>query len=92
MTIETLLPAGGIGDEDELAPIQAPLWLRRLRVAGLLFGGLGAVLFVAIGSGLLTGRPVLAGALFFALLALMSAIAVFVSRMERARSPAAPRS
>jgi two-component system, cell cycle sensor histidine kinase and response regulator CckA len=81
VTIETLLPAGGIGDEDELAPIQAPLWLRRLRVAGLLFGGLGAVLFVAIGSGLLTGRPVLAGALFFALLALMSAIAVFVSRM-----------
>ncbi len=81
MTIETLLPAGGIGEEDELTPIQMPSWLRRLRVAGFLFGGLGAVLFAAIGSGLLTGRPVLAGALFFALLALMSAIAVFVSRM-----------
>jgi two-component system, cell cycle sensor histidine kinase and response regulator CckA len=82
VTIETLLPAGGIGgEEEELAPIQMPQWLRRLRIAGLLFGGLGVVLFVAIGSGLLTGRPVLAGALFFVLLALMSGIAVFVSRM-----------
>ncbi|MGH6982370.1 MAG: PAS domain S-box protein, partial [Stellaceae bacterium] len=77
----TLLSAGGIGEEEELAPIQMPLWLRRLRNAGLLFGGLGVVLFATIEAGLLTGRPVLAGALFFVLLALMSAIAVFVSRM-----------
>jgi len=81
VTIETLLSAGGIGEEDELAPIQMPLWLRRLRNAGLVCGGLGFVLFAAIESGLLTGRPALAGALFFILLALMSGIAVFVSRM-----------
>jgi two-component system cell cycle sensor histidine kinase/response regulator CckA len=81
VTIETLLPAGGIGEEDELTPIQLPPWLRRLRVAAFVFAGLGAVLFIAIEAGLLTGRPVLAGALFFALLALMSGIAVFVSRM-----------
>ena len=62
MTIETLLPAGGIGEEDELAPIQMPLWLRRLRNSGLLFGGLGVVLFAAIEAGLLTVRPALAGA------------------------------
>jgi len=81
VTIETLLPAGGIGDDDPLTPVLMPQWLRRVRYAGLLFGALGVVLFAAIASGLLTSRLALALALFFLMLAAMSGVAIFVARM-----------
>ncbi|HEY5211293.1 MAG TPA: PAS domain S-box protein [Stellaceae bacterium] len=81
MTIETLLPAGGIGDDDPLTPVLMPQWLRRVRYTGLLFGALGVVLFAAIASGLLTSRLALALALFFVMLAAMSGVAIFVARM-----------
>jgi two-component system cell cycle sensor histidine kinase/response regulator CckA len=81
VTIETLSSAGGIGDEDALAPIETPLWLRRFRTAGYVFAAIGVVLFAALFAGLPGGRTLLAVALFFVLLGLMSAVAVFVSRM-----------
>jgi len=81
VTIETLLPAGGIGDDDPLTPVLMPQWLRRVRYTGLLFGALGVVLFAAIASGLLTSRLALALALFFVMLAAMSGVAIFVARM-----------
>ncbi|HEX4113898.1 MAG TPA: PAS domain S-box protein [Stellaceae bacterium] len=81
MIIETLSTAGGIGEEDALTPIAMPLWLRRVKYAGLLFAVMGIGLSAGLAAEILTGRPALAMALFFALLALMSGVAVLVARM-----------
>ncbi len=82
MSIETLLPTGGVGEESELGRLEMPRWLRRLRVAGFFFGGFGAVLLAALGLGVVAGRPALAGALFLVLMALISVLAVLVSRLS----------
>lgn len=82
MSIETLLPTGGVGDESELGRLERPRWLRRLRVAGFVFGGLGAALFTALGLGTVAGRPALAGASLLVLMALVSILVVFVSRLS----------
>ncbi len=82
LSIETLLPTGGVGDESELGRLERPRWLRRLRVAGFVFGGLGAALFTALGLGTVAGRPALAGASLLVLMALVSILVVFVSRLS----------
>jgi len=81
VTIERLMPAGAIGDVDALAPVAMPLWLRRFKVAAFLFAALGAALFIAMAFGAEASRPMLAGAVFFLVLALMSAVAVLVARL-----------
>jgi two-component system cell cycle sensor histidine kinase/response regulator CckA len=75
------MPAGAIGDVDALAPGAMPLWLRRFKVAAFLFAALGAALFIAMAFGAEASRPMLAGAVFFLVLALMSAVAVLVARL-----------
>jgi two-component system, cell cycle sensor histidine kinase and response regulator CckA len=85
LSIETLLPTGGVGGSRRL---EKPRWLRWLAITSVCSGGLGAVLFAALGLGAVAGWPALGGALFLVLIALVSVLAVIVLRLS-AHTPAA---